>query len=111
MTLAPRAERPRRRAMLVLVPVSSMKTRCAGSSEPRLARHSSRAAATSGRSCSAACTVFFEADAVPVVEAPDRAHRDLETALAQPAPDLLERQVGLFADQTEQPIAVRRQRG
>src|SRR3954468_952157 len=110
MTRAPRAERPRRRAMLVLVPVSSMKTRWAGSSEPRLARHSSRAAATSGRSCSAACTVFFEADAVPVVEPPDRAPRDLDAALAQTATDLLERQVGRFGDKTEQPFAVRRQR-
>lgn len=55
----PRGERPQRRIMFVLVAVSSMKTSLSGFNDPRSAHHVARASATSGRFCSAACTVFF----------------------------------------------------
>src|SRR5215831_15617952 len=70
-----------------------------------------RAAATSGRSCSAACRTFFECDLVAVVEAPDGAGGDTELLLAtQPVADLLKRQVGLSRHKIEQPLRVRLER-
>src|ERR1700730_3987361 len=60
-------QQPRRRVILVVVPVSSRKTSRCGSSRIRGWRvvvHSSRAALMSGRSCSLASRVFFEALAV-----------------------------------------------
>ena len=80
----PRRERPRRRAILVLAPVSSRKTRRWGSRSPWLAAQACRRRATSGRSCSAACAVFFEADAAAVEEAPKAADPDRNAALSQP---------------------------
>jgi len=66
-----------------------------------------RAAATSGRSCSAACRTFFERDLVPVLEAPDRAHGGIKLHFApQPVADLFEPQVGLLRNQIEQPSLV-----
>src|ERR1700738_3944306 len=55
---------PRRRVILVVVPVSSKKTTRCGSSRMigwRVEVHSSRACFMSGRSCSLARRVFFEA--------------------------------------------------
>src|SRR6516225_9968326 len=84
-----------------------MKTRREAWSEDCSALSSSRAAATSGRSCSAACRTFFKRDLVAVVKTPDRAHGDLELLLAlEPVPDLFERQVGLFGNEIEQPLPV-----
>lgn len=60
MTRSPRALRPNRRVMFVVVQVSSRKTSLAGSSSGCCLAHSARAAATSGRVCSAACSAFFE---------------------------------------------------
>src|SRR5882724_6219169 len=72
---------------------------------------SCRAAATSGRSCSAACRTFFECNLVAVVEAPDGAHGDLERLLApKPVSDFLERQIWLFRHEIEQPFLVRIER-
>src|SRR5712692_8519648 len=65
--------------MLVLVQVSSMKTRRTGSIRLWRAVHCARRRATSGRSCSLASTVFFEAQPLGVDEVPDRAIIDLET--------------------------------
>ena len=56
---SPRGDQPRSGAMLVLVQVSSMKTRRAGSTSRCRAAHWARRRATSGRSCSAAISVFF----------------------------------------------------
>jgi hypothetical protein len=65
---------------------------------------SARAAATSGRSCSAACSVFFERNAVPLVKPPDRGSADLQCfGRCQPRADLVECQIGLGAHQIEQP--------
>ena len=55
----PLGARPRKRVIFVVVAVSSMKTSCLGSIEGCLSRHSSRAALTSSRSCSAACRFFY----------------------------------------------------
>src|SRR6202790_676785 len=64
-----------------------------------------RAAATSGRSCSAACRVFFERDLVTIVEAPDRARSNLELLrAAEPQADVIKRQVRLRGDKIEQPL-------
>lgn len=52
-------DRPRRRVMLVLAHVSSMKINRLASSVGRSSSHCSRRSATSGRSCSAAWSVFF----------------------------------------------------
>ncbi len=65
--------RPRSRAILVDAPVSSMNTRRSGSRSGCALNQALRRAATSGRSCSAACAVFFEGHPVPVQAAPDRA--------------------------------------
>ena len=63
-SLCPLRLRPRRRAILVVVPVSSRKTSRCGSSRMigwRVKVHSSRACFMSSRSCSLARRVFFEA--------------------------------------------------
>src|SRR5947208_4905479 len=73
--------------------------------------NSARAAATSGRSCSAACSVFFEADAVTLVEAPHRACCSSQLLVgAKPYANLIERQVRLRRNKIEQPLAMLLQR-
>src|SRR6185295_14738958 len=78
ISLSPRGARPWVRVMLVLAQVSSMKTRREGSSRPWYFLHCARRLATSGRSCSLACRLFFEGDALVHEEVPDRevAHLD-----------------------------------
>src|SRR5580704_1796477 len=71
MSRLPLAQRPWLRVMLVFTQVSSMKTRRAGLSRLWYCRHRLRRRATSGRSCSAACRLFFEADAFVLEEVPD----------------------------------------
>src|SRR3984957_3509897 len=69
----PFGQRPRRRVIFVVVPVSSRKTNLCGSSRIlgcRALVHSSRACWTSGRSCSLATRVFFEA--ITVADEPAR---------------------------------------
>src|SRR5215510_9800703 len=88
-----------------------MNTRREGFSVGCSAFSSLRAAATSGRSCSAACRTFFERDVVAVVEAPDGAGGDGQLLLAaKPVADLLERQIGLLRHEIEQPLLVRLER-
>src|ERR1700730_9080521 len=70
-----------------------------------------RAAATSGRSCSAACRVFFERNLLTIVEAPYRARSNLELLrAADPQADVIERQVRLRGDKIEQPLLMLVQR-
>src|SRR5262249_3680488 len=91
--------------------VSSMKTRRGALSLGCSAFSAARSAATSGRSCSAACRVFFEGDVMTVEEAPDRADAGLLPPLgAQPRADLLQRQVRLRGDQVDEPLLVLLQR-
>src|ERR1700680_414978 len=104
---SPRGLRPYRRTILVVTAVSSMKTRRDGASDGCSAFNWARAAATSGRSCSAACSVFFNGDLVASEEAPDRSHSNLQLLLARKArADLLERQVGFRGDKIEHPSLV-----
>src|ERR1700704_6400958 len=84
-----------------------MKTRRDASREGCSPFNLARAAATSGRSCSAACRVFFEGDRVPFIEAPDRGRSGLQLLLrAEAGADLLERQIGLGSYKIEQPLLV-----
>src|SRR6266851_6569195 len=79
----PRGPHPRSGAMLVLVQVSSMKTRRPGSIRLWRAVHCTRLRATSGRSCSLASTVFFEAQLLGMDEVPYRVVVDLQTTPGQ----------------------------
>src|SRR5664279_3898856 len=108
---SPRGERPRSRTILVVTAVSSMKTRRGALSLDCSTISSARAAATSGRSCSAACRVFFERDVVAFVEAPDRGRTGFQPLLGlEPSANLFERQVRLGGDQIKQPLAMRLER-
>src|SRR5215212_7662787 len=69
--------------MLVEAPVSSMNTSRAGSRSSWPSNHASRRLRISGRSCSAACAVFFARDLVPEAEAPERTDTDLRPVLGQ----------------------------
>src|SRR3546814_10779033 len=75
----PRGPQPRSGAMLVFAQVSSMKTKRLGSMLAWRARHLQRRLATSGRSCSAAKAVFFEAEPLGVEEIPHRLPPHLDT--------------------------------
>src|SRR3954462_8977040 len=69
--------------MLVEAQVSSMKISRSGSRSSWLSNQSSRRLRMSGRSCSAACAVFFARDLVAAAEAPERAHADPRPFLGQ----------------------------
>jgi hypothetical protein len=70
--------------MFVEAQVSSMKTSFCGSRVGCFSRHAARAAATSGRFCSAAQSVFFKADPQAFQKPVDRRLPDFHAALAQP---------------------------
>ena len=89
----PRFERPRRRAILVEAPVSSMNTKQQGSRLGCCTSQASRRAATSGRSCSAACAVFFEAEPSALEEPPHGGDGDRDTALPQQGLQLGQRHI------------------
>jgi len=73
ITLIPRGARPLSRTIVVVTAVSSMNTSLAGSSKPCSRIQRRRARATSARSRSAACRLFFKGDVVPVKKARQRA--------------------------------------
>ena len=73
ITLTPRGARPLRRTMLVVTAVSSRNTSLAGSSRPCSRIQRRRARATSARSRSAACKLFFKAEVVPLEKTRERA--------------------------------------
>jgi hypothetical protein len=67
-----------------------------------------RVEATSGRSCSAACSVLFERDAVPLVKSPNRGSTDLQSfGRRQPYANLIECQIGFSSHQIEKPLLMR----
>src|SRR6266545_4708738 len=103
MTRRPRLARPRSRAIAVEVPVSSMNTSRAGSRAGCSSFQAARASATSGRSCSLACTIFFEADALGSKEPPYRSIPDMLAPLGKLGADLLQRQVGHRGDPLQEP--------
>src|SRR6185503_12431731 len=98
----PRSDRPRSLAIFVEAPVSSMKTRRRGSRSGCAARQACLRAATSGRSCSLACAVFFEGLRVAIEEAPDRTPRKPLIVLPlQVGGDLRQRDVDGLGKQPE----------
>src|ERR1700730_15297394 len=99
---SPRFERPRRRAILVVAPVSSMNTSRAGSRSGWNSNQARRRRATSGRSGSAACAVFFEADAAAVKEPPHRTDPDRDAATLQHRLQLGQRDVRRLLDLGQQ---------
>src|SRR5436190_24236767 len=83
--------------------ISLSGSRCGASS-----RQASRAAATSGLSCSAACTLFFEGDGVAIEEPPDRARRKRGTLLIrQQLGNLDKGQIRLLFDRVQDELAMR----
>jgi hypothetical protein len=107
----PLRQRPRVRTILVLVPVSSMKTSFLASRPSWSAFHFWRASATSGRSCSAARSVFFETDPMPLEEPADRSFgRDQTKTFPGPLFDLPQGEIGLLRHEFQQPVRMRLQR-
>src|SRR5438067_9697884 len=103
-SLRPRAQRPCIRVMLVLAQVSSMKTSREGSSRPWYFFHCARRLATSGRSCSLACRLFFEADPFVLEKMPNREVTHFEPALGQFRGQRPKRNVGLLGELAQQPV-------
>src|SRR5436305_961510 len=109
-SLWPRAQRPCVRVMLVLAQVSSMKTRREGSSRPWYFFHCARRLATSGRSCSLACRLFFEADPFVLEEVPDREVTHFDPALGKFGRQRPQRDVRLLGKPRQQPDPLAGQR-
>src|SRR6266849_2898478 len=111
MSRRPLAQRPRCRTILVLVPVSSMKTSLLASRPDCSAFHVGRASATSGRSCSMTCSVFFEADPMALEEPADRGlGRDQPKAIGYPLFKFHQGQVGLHRYKLQKPLRMGLQR-
>src|SRR5262245_10120839 len=88
--------------MLVFVQLSSMNTSCAGSNIPCLRIQRRRSRATSARFCSAAYKVFFEADVASIEEPPNRTTAARDSPLPHRRNQLVQRQIRLPGDQTQQ---------
>src|SRR5262249_36034589 len=99
ITRSPRGARPLSRAMLVLTPVSSINTSRAGSSMPCYRIQRRRARATSARSRSAACRLFFEGDAVSPKKPRKSTLAGSDPSLQQCRQRLLQGQIGLLGDE------------
>src|SRR5918997_4031728 len=97
--------------MFVAAQVSSMKTRRLGSSAGWRRMNTRRAWATSGRSCSAACRVFFERQVMGTQKPVHRTQPDGDPGGGKCAADLLQGQVGLLGNQLQDPRAVLAQPG
>src|ERR1019366_2459480 len=107
---SPRAQRPLSRTIFVLAAVSSRNTSRAGSNMPCSRIQRRRARATSVRSCSAARRLFFEADLVALEEAPDSSATAGYPSPAHLGNDLIQRQIRLRFDQSQQKLRVFLQR-
>ncbi len=106
----PRGQRPRSRTMLVEVAVSSINTSRAVSNMPCSRIQRRRARATSARSCSAARRLFFDADFVPLKEAPHRAAAASDPSLAHRHDNFVQRQIRSSGNQRQQKVSVLFQR-
>ena len=96
ITLTPRGARPLSRTMLVVTAVSSRNTSLAGSSSPCSRIQRRRARATSARSRSAACRLFFKGDVVPVKKARERAAAGSNAIASELCSSFLQSQVRLL---------------
>src|ERR1700726_3076748 len=97
----PRGARPRSRTKLVLTAVSSINTSRAGSSMPCSRIQRRRARATSARSRSAACRLFFEGDAMSPEKARKSTLAGSYPSLEQFHKRLLQGQGLLFGDKRQ----------
>src|SRR5262245_11862026 len=96
--------------MFVDAAVSSMNTSLLGSSLACILNHAFRAAATSGRSCSAACRLFFKTESEMAKEAEDRGLADSQRLLRQPGLEFGQRNVRLRVHPARNPRPVLLQR-
>ena len=103
---SPRRQRPLSRTMFVLVAVSSINTSRAGSSMPCSRIQRRRARATSARFCSAACRVFFKAHIVSIKETLESAPTAGDALLGHCGERLLDGQIRLFGNQSQDPVRV-----
>ena len=103
---SPRGQRPLSRTMFVLVAVSSINTSRAGSSMPCSRTQRRRARATSARFCSAACRLFFKADIVSIKETLESAPTAGDALFSHDGENLLEGQIRLFGNQSQDPVRV-----
>src|SRR5215510_12956455 len=92
--------------MLVFAQVSSMKTKRLGSIRSWYFFHCARRRATSGRSCSAACRLFFERHILGTEEVPDRFATHLDVAPRQFGAHPSQGQVRCGRDPRQKPIAL-----
>jgi hypothetical protein len=92
---------------LVEALVSSMNTRRSGSRSSWPSNQTSRAAATSGRSCSAAWAVFFDCDRPCLEEAPERSDASRNAAfLSQASLHFLQADVAGRLDQLQEEVCM-----
>src|SRR3954462_8939899 len=93
--------------MLVEAQVSSMNTSRSGSRCSWPSNQAPRRLRTSGRSCSAACAVFFTRDPVPAAKAPERTDTDLRPLLGQARLQLGQGDVGNLGQRRVDQIGMR----
>src|SRR6266567_1521420 len=110
MSRSPRGARPYRRVIVVDTLVSSMNTSLLGSSLFCRRCNALRAAATSGRSCSAARKLFFKGQLQMMQKPGDRRLSDRDLFLRQSIFEFGQRDVRLLSYQLPHQILVRRQR-
>lgn len=103
---SPRRQRPVSLTILVLTAVSSINTSRAGLSMPCSRIHRRRARATSTRSCSAACRLFFNSDVVAVKKSPNRGTAAPNSSLVQRGNHLFESDVRPIRNQRQQPFCM-----
>ena len=103
INLTPRGARPLSRTILVLTAVSSMNTSRAGSSMPCSRIQRRRARATSARSRSAACRLFFEGDVVSTEKPRKRTLAGSNAPLAQFRNRLHQSQVRMARNHSQDP--------
>src|SRR6185295_3512082 len=96
--------------MLVEIAVSSMKTSRLGSSLRWFRRQRRRMAATSGRSCSAACSTFFIRQSEMAQKPEHRGGSNRHTGHGKPGLQFQQRQVRSFGNPSLDPVGVFRQR-
>ncbi len=92
--------------MLVVIAVSSINTRRAGSSNPCSRTQRRRARATSARFRSAADRLFFDSNAMASKEPRECAPASWNSPLVQGRNSLIQREVRLLTDEGEDPLRV-----
>jgi hypothetical protein len=93
--------------MLVDAQVSSMKIRLSGARSSWPSNQALRRSATSGRSCSEACAVFFARNGVPDEKALDRPEAEDEPLTGETAADFFEGRVLVRAERRHHRLAMR----